>query len=299
MPTVLIAGVSGLVGFAAAKHFAALPGWKVIAVSRRLPEGLDGVELISVDLTDRARCAEVFGAMRDVTHLVYAALYEKPGLIAGWRSRDQMDTNLRMLRNLFEPLQRAARSLQHVTLLQGTKAYGSHIEPVPVPARARLRLGRHLARLSQRELQYQQRRSGRMAHAVAGDCRRPWHAARSTAADVARAGNAEARGRMGGDRAQVPPALAAEPGAVRRPVVHLHRPQFCLRAIRVARADAGEHGEGAPRRIPRLRRHRADVPAPLRPLAGAALAAAARLIERQLAARPDAAALRSTACEDQ
>src|SRR5205823_3889443 len=48
VPTVLVAGASGLVGFAAAKHFASLGGWKVIAVSRREPEGLDGVELISV-----------------------------------------------------------------------------------------------------------------------------------------------------------------------------------------------------------------------------------------------------------
>jgi hypothetical protein len=52
----------------------------------------------------RRKCAEVFGGMGDVTHVVYAALYEKPGLIAGWRERDQMETNLRMLRNLFDPL---------------------------------------------------------------------------------------------------------------------------------------------------------------------------------------------------
>ena len=55
MPTVLIAGASGLVGFAAAKHFASLPGFKVKAISRRKPDGLEGVELIPVDLTDRAR----------------------------------------------------------------------------------------------------------------------------------------------------------------------------------------------------------------------------------------------------
>ncbi|MET0487663.1 MAG: NAD-dependent epimerase/dehydratase family protein, partial [Candidatus Rokuibacteriota bacterium] len=66
--TVLIAGASGLVGFAAARHFARRPGWKVIAVSRRLPEGLPDVELLSVDLDDRARSAEVFGRMREVTH---------------------------------------------------------------------------------------------------------------------------------------------------------------------------------------------------------------------------------------
>ena len=109
----------------------------MVAVSRRIPEGLEGVELISVDLTDRARAAEVFGRMREVTHLVYAALYEKPGLIRGWRERDQMETNRVMLENLFEPLRAAARDLRHVTLLQGTKAYGAHLGPIAIPAKER------------------------------------------------------------------------------------------------------------------------------------------------------------------
>ncbi|MEW6301244.1 MAG: SDR family oxidoreductase [Thermodesulfobacteriota bacterium] len=135
--TMLVAGASGLVGFAAVKHFARLPGWEVIGVSRRVPAGLESGTLLSVDLTDRQRCAEVFGRMRGVTHLVYAALYEKPGLVPGWRERDQMETNLRMLQNLFEPLEAAAEGLRHVTLLQGTKAYGAHIAPFPVPARER------------------------------------------------------------------------------------------------------------------------------------------------------------------
>ncbi len=134
---ILIAGASGLVGFAAVKHFSQLPDWEAVGVSRRIPPGLEGAALLSVDLTDKARCADVFGQMRDVTHLVYAALYEKPGLVQGWRERDQMETNLNMLRNLFEPLSAAAKNLQHVTLLQGTKAYGAHIEPFPVPARER------------------------------------------------------------------------------------------------------------------------------------------------------------------
>ena len=133
----LVAGASGLVGFAAVKHFHSLPDWDVVGVSRRIPSGLDGATLISVDLADKARCAEVFGKMSDVTHVVYAALYEKPGLVQGWRERDQMETNLAMLRNLFEPLKAVAKDLQHVTLLQGTKAYGAHIEAFPVPARER------------------------------------------------------------------------------------------------------------------------------------------------------------------
>lgn len=134
---VLVAGASGLVGFAAIRHFGSLPDWEVVGVSRRRPPGLDDAALVSVDLTDRARCAEVFGAMADVTHVVYAALYEKDELVAGWRDPEQMRVNDAMLRNLLDPLLQAAPRLEHVTLLQGTKAYGVHVEPVPVPARER------------------------------------------------------------------------------------------------------------------------------------------------------------------
>jgi nucleoside-diphosphate-sugar epimerase len=70
-----------------------------------------------------------------VTHLVYAALMEKPGLVRGWRDREQMDANIAMLRHLFEPLSQIATGLRHVSAFQGTKAYGVHLHPVPVPAR--------------------------------------------------------------------------------------------------------------------------------------------------------------------
>lgn len=138
----LVAGASGLVGFAAVRHFASLPGWDVVGLSRRTPPGLEQARIVSLDLMDRARCAAVIGSMRDITHVIYAALYEKPGLIAGWQDPEQMRTNLAMLENFFEPLQ-AASPLEHVTLLQGTKAYGSHLGPVPVPARERWPRHRH------------------------------------------------------------------------------------------------------------------------------------------------------------
>ena len=77
----LVAGASGLVGFAAVKHFAQLEDWDVVGISRRIPSGLEDATIISVDLQNKAQCAEVFGQMSDVTHVVYAALYEKPGLV--------------------------------------------------------------------------------------------------------------------------------------------------------------------------------------------------------------------------
>ena len=58
-----------------------------------------------------------------------------PNLIDGWRDQQQIDTNDRMLRNLMAALEPAAPALRHVALLQGTKAYGSHVRPLTVPAR--------------------------------------------------------------------------------------------------------------------------------------------------------------------
>jgi nucleoside-diphosphate-sugar epimerase len=133
--TVLVAGATGVVGHAAMQHFSAAPETDVIAVSRREPDHTYGARFVGVDLRDQARCAEVFSSMGDVTHLVYAALFEKPDLAAGWLEEDQIRINDQMFRNILDPLLRIAKSLRHVTLLQGTKAYGIHARPMAIPAR--------------------------------------------------------------------------------------------------------------------------------------------------------------------
>jgi len=112
-------------------------GVPVTGFSRRPPD-LDGVRHVSLDLTDAAGCGDVVSRhMTGATHLVYAALFEKPGLVRGWREQDQMQTNLGMLRNIMTPLLARASGLRHVTLLQGTKAYGAHIMPMRIPGRER------------------------------------------------------------------------------------------------------------------------------------------------------------------
>jgi len=132
---ILIAGASGLVGYAAMKHFGADPDCDVIALSRRAPDDNHGARFLPLDLTDAAACEQLAANLPDVTHLVYAALHERPGLVAGWREREQIETNDRMLHNVLDPLERHAKNLRHVTLLQGTKAYGVHVRPLAVPAR--------------------------------------------------------------------------------------------------------------------------------------------------------------------
>lgn len=135
--TVLVAGASGLVGAACVDRFLD-DGWDVIAVSRRQPEifSTKPFRHLPINLQDAAATREAVQGLSEVTHVVYAAVYEKPGLIAGWTEQDQMDTNLAMLRNLIDPLSEVA-SLRHVTLLQGTKAYGIHLHPMRIPARER------------------------------------------------------------------------------------------------------------------------------------------------------------------
>lgn len=136
MKQVLVAGASGLVGRGAIRAYARAEGCDVIATSRRRPEGIGEAMFVSVDLFDATMCWHVIGRLSGVTHLVFAALYEKDdGLLASWLDPEQIEGNANMLRNLFEPLSTVAKNLKHVTLLQGTKAYGAHVRQIPVPAR--------------------------------------------------------------------------------------------------------------------------------------------------------------------
>ncbi len=66
-----------------------------------------------------------------ISHVVYAALFEKPALVEGWRDAEQIETNTRMLRNLLDHLE----PMVHFTLLQGTKAYGAHLGPMKLPGK--------------------------------------------------------------------------------------------------------------------------------------------------------------------
>src|SRR5882757_9515642 len=132
---VVVAGATGLVGNAALRHFGASGGCDVVALSRRRPRELYGARHVQVDLTDAAQCRSIAAELQGATHLVYAALYEAPNLVDGWRDPNQIRINDLMLRNLMAALEPAAPQLAHVALLQGTKAYGVHVRPLIVPAR--------------------------------------------------------------------------------------------------------------------------------------------------------------------
>ena len=88
-------------------------GCDVVALSRRAPE-VDSdrpFRHLPLDLRDAAACRAALTDLPPgaVTHVVYAAVSEAPGLVQGWRDRERMELNLAMLRNVLDPLCEAGR----------------------------------------------------------------------------------------------------------------------------------------------------------------------------------------------
>ncbi|MGH3440095.1 MAG: NAD-dependent epimerase/dehydratase family protein, partial [Sciscionella sp.] len=135
---VLVTGASGLLGVAAIEKFLSA-GWEVVGVSRRKPELFSGrdIEFLSVDLQDHEAARAAFEPVTDITHIAYTAIHEEPELVAGWSSKEQIETNNAMLRNVVEPILGNATNFQHISTMQGTKVYGVHLHPIPIPARER------------------------------------------------------------------------------------------------------------------------------------------------------------------
>lgn len=86
-------------------------------------------------MLDRPALATALTGKDPLTHVVYTALQEETTLVSGWTSDAQIGRNTLMLRNLLDALKDTGHSIRHLTLLQGTKAYGVHHGPYKMPAR--------------------------------------------------------------------------------------------------------------------------------------------------------------------
>ena len=115
MKTALITGATGVVGRNLAKHLLSLPDWKVISVSRRKPDLEGDFQHIALDLLDPIASTEKLGTPADVTHLFACAYVERPS----WS--ELVAPNLALLVNAVESVERGAKNLQHVHIVQGTK----------------------------------------------------------------------------------------------------------------------------------------------------------------------------------
>ncbi len=134
---VLVLGATGVVGRAATERFLDDAAFDVVAVSRRRPELLerDGYVHLSVDLRDTAAVSAAIGSSGPFSHVVYAALFEKADLIAGWGDPEQIETNRRMFANVLDALRTANSPVEQFSILQGTKAYGYHVGRMRIPGK--------------------------------------------------------------------------------------------------------------------------------------------------------------------
>ena len=125
--TWLIAGAHGLIGRALLDRLAGDRAIDVIGLGRRAG-AIGNARMISVDLLDAADCTSKLAGLDAVTHVVFAAWTPRATRV------EEVAPNLAMLRNLMQALTPAARRLTHVTLMQGGKAYGSHLGGFSTPA---------------------------------------------------------------------------------------------------------------------------------------------------------------------
>lgn len=124
----LVAGSAGVIGAHAAAEYARIPGWTVRGAARRDQPDVP-FEALAADLSSAEGARSGLAAARDTTHLVFGAYVERGG------EQQQVDDNLALLRNTLDALDGAP--LEHVTIYQGGKAYGAHLNGFTTPARER------------------------------------------------------------------------------------------------------------------------------------------------------------------
>ena len=127
--TALVIGGTGVSGRALISHLENDPEWDVIGVSRNAPYFDTKAKFVSVDLMDPGSCRSGLGALTDVTHVFYTAYWDDPDFA---KTREP---NTVMAKNSLAVVADAAKNLQHVCLLQGTKYYGQYLGPFKTPAK--------------------------------------------------------------------------------------------------------------------------------------------------------------------
>ncbi|WP_425403711.1 SDR family oxidoreductase [Hwanghaeella sp.] len=127
--TVLVVGASGVIGGAVVKRLAGRDDVSVIAAARKPESPVAGnVTALPVDLTGTdTQCDKAL--LSTVTHVVYCAYVDAPG----WQAQNA--PNARLFTAAMDFAERHCPDLRHVTLLQGMKAYGSHLGPFKTPAK--------------------------------------------------------------------------------------------------------------------------------------------------------------------
>ena len=130
MKTTLVVGASGIIGGAVLRRFAGRSDRRVVALSRGAPPtDAANITHTPIDLTAPVLDANAAAALGAATEMVYCAFVDA----SGWRA--QRAPNIALMQGALDIAERFCPSLRHIALIQGMKAYGSHLGPFKTPAK--------------------------------------------------------------------------------------------------------------------------------------------------------------------
>ena len=125
---VLVIGASGVIGGAHIGNLAGRPGVTALALSRRPePAPAENIRSLALDLMAPAKVDTA--ALAPVTEMVFAGFIETGDMAS------QREPNRALFDAALDLVRRYCPQLAQVTLLQGMKAYGSHLGPFKTPAK--------------------------------------------------------------------------------------------------------------------------------------------------------------------
>lgn len=127
--TALVMGSSGVIGRAAVEHFSLSSDWKRVLHGSRQPIHFSRAQALVIDLLNEQKVHHQLAQFPTITHVFYTAYL--PELTP----EKEVDTNLRMLKNLVDGLESVVPSFRHLQLMHGQKWYGSHLGAYRTPAK--------------------------------------------------------------------------------------------------------------------------------------------------------------------
>ncbi|MBS0241122.1 MAG: SDR family oxidoreductase [Proteobacteria bacterium] len=129
----VIAGATGAAAKRLKEVLLADEDWRVVGLSRNPPKpDHPRLSYIATDLTDRESSRVALAKVPEATHLFYTARAQFSDASKGV---EDVAGNAAMVANLIDGAEAAAKGLQHVHLVEGTKWYGMHLGRMSSPAR--------------------------------------------------------------------------------------------------------------------------------------------------------------------
>jgi nucleoside-diphosphate-sugar epimerase len=127
--TALIVGGNGIIGRNMADYLATTGNWEIIVTSASsLGYPIQG-EFVQLDLMQPDSVEQQKDKLRNVTNIFFAAYIENQMLA------EQTTVNLQLMQNLIVGIEKIAPQFEHITFIQGGKAYGAHLGIYKTPAK--------------------------------------------------------------------------------------------------------------------------------------------------------------------